>query len=230
MNRNKSLLVLATAVLGVTGAQAIQFTYIDWTSFNTTSAVGSITLPSTEVVNVNYSGQLISPTSTGGGFDYWNSPNVSATTYNSVMVTNRPATADILVITGENAAPLTKHTIKFSRKIDRIAMPIVSVGQAGLPVSYRFDQSFTIASQGQGHWGGNAASFTQSGNTLTGREAHGTIVFENTDTISFTASPFENWHGFTAGINSEPVPEPYTLGLGAAGLLAAARRRRARKS
>lgn len=222
--------LLALMAVGATGAHATFFDYVDWTSRTSTTATGTIASALYGTITVDYTGKLESPTQLSGGTNYWNSSNVAATTYNSPTVQNRPLSSDILVITGENAEPLTLHTIKFSRKIDRIAMPIVSVGQGGVPVTYAFGQSFFIASQGVGHWGGDASSFTQSGNNLTGREAHGTIVFDNVDTISFTASPSEFWHGFTVGVNSEPVPEPFTLGLGAMGLLGAMRRRRARRS
>ena len=135
------------------------------------------------------------------------------------------------------------HTITFSRAIENPIFAMLSVGQPGILVTYDFDRPFEITSFGPGYWGGPGtlsmlADPAAGSWRLTGQEGHGAIRFLGSfDSISWTVPTFENWHGFTIGVQGlavEPpptvTPEPATIGLVAAGLLAlaAVRRRRAR--
>jgi hypothetical protein len=109
-------------------------------------------------------------------------------------------------------------------------MALASVGQAGLGVSYDFDQSFTLLSEGLGFYGDG--TWTQSGNILTGYEAHGAIQFDGwVSSISWTNNVNELWHGFTIGVTQvQPVPVPaavWLFGSGLLGLVGVARRKKA---
>ena len=83
-----------------------------------------------------------------------------------------------------------------------------------------------------GYWGSGSATLSGDGLTLDPLgELHGTLLFEGTfNSISFTTSTFENWHGFTigaAGPGLPPVPLPagFWLLLGGTGALMALRRK-----
>ncbi len=219
MVRSKGLWVLAMA-LGAVSAQAVFYDYVDWTTMSAGNP-GSMT-GTVGGIGVTYSGEVDPGSQISGGTDWWNP--ASPTTYLSAQVSNAPGTTDIVIVDSVSSG----NTVTFAQAVTNPIMAFVSVGQVGLPVSYTFDQAFTILSQGAGHWGGTSTSFTQSGNTLTGAEGHGTIMFLGTfTTLRFDISPAEHWHGFTFGVQS--VPEPFTMGLGAAGVALAVRRLRRRR-
>ncbi|MCW5625915.1 MAG: PEP-CTERM sorting domain-containing protein [Burkholderiales bacterium] len=194
--------------------------WVDWTSA-TAGAAGTVT-GTLGALTVTYAGEVRSA-QTDGGTNYWN----PATPYLNSSVPGAPPASDIITLIGGNS---TTNIITFSAPMLNPVMAIVSLGQSGQPVSYLFDQPFTILSQGTGYWGGGSTSLSQSGTTLIGREGHGVIQFTGTfTTLSWTAPNAENWHGFTVGGLMAPVPEPETwtmLGLGLAGLGLMARRRK----
>ena len=99
------------------------------------------------------------------------------------------------------------------------------MGQLGFPVTYDFDTPFTVLSEGQGFWG-DGSFVLGAGDVLTGRELHAVIQFQGSISQIQWTSTAENWHGFTVGT---PVPEPGTIGLLTAGVLALGARFRNRR-
>lgn len=162
----------------------------------------------------------------GSAPNYWN----PTTPYTSAVVSNAPPNTDIVALNGgQNQI----YTVTLGAAIVDPIMAIVSLGAPGIPTTYNFDSPFTILSQGVGYWGGSSTALQElPGNVLQGTEGSGTIQFIGTFTqFSWTVPTPEYWHGFTFGIRTTEalnVPEPTTLLLFGAGLLAlvAARRRK----
>ncbi len=236
--RAARILAACSAVIGPTAGAQIAWT--NWTSFGapgySSSATGTINT-SGGPVTVSYTGEVQSgsQTSSGGGTTYFDPAsaghNFSTTTYsNGTTVANGPGTNPGFVQL-YGTSNRTLNTLTFSTPVNNLFFAIISLGQTGDPITYAFNNSFTIGTQGSGWWGtcGAPPCLTQSGNSLLGTEGDGTLIFNGPITsISWSAAPTEVWHGFTVGANST-VPEPGSmalLGTGLIGLVPVLRRRR----
>lgn len=214
-------------------AQADQIYWTDWTAKTPGtpgSAIGSIALPG-GTVDVRYSGEIFNAPDQGNWDQY-------LATYTSTAVDNAPSPANVSIqLRGNNS---TVNTLTFSAPLLNPVMAIQSLGQGSDPATYDFgNYTFTLLSQGPGHWAGCATCLSVNGSTaigavgttLVGREGNGTIQFLGTySSISWTASDGENYHMFTIGA---PVPEPetYAMLLAGLGLMGGiARRRKARSA
>lgn len=244
--RKHPQIVRTLAALAVSACSASAFAatyyYVDWTSASvaTGSATGTITLPDSSTVTVNFQAIDADGTDgtlygaqTSGGINYW----IPSTPYLSSQVENAPPDSDILQLAG-GLSQLYRVTL--SEPIKDPIMAILSLGQPSVTTTYDFDSPFTIVSQGAGYWGGTGTSLVQlPGDILQGNEGHGTIQFIGTfSTFGWTVPTPETWHGFTFGIRTTerieptepptgvPTPAPVALlGLGLIALVATARRR-----
>jgi hypothetical protein len=208
-------------ILAAAPAKAAQIYWTDWTSksYGTPgSAAGTITFPGSNVVNVSYVGEIIS-TGDQGNWDQ------NAGTYTKAgIVDNQPSPANVSIqLMGGNSIV---NTLTFSNPVLNPIMAIQSLG-GGNQVYYEFGESFTLLSQGGGHWGGSTTSLSQVGNKLYGKEGNGIIQFTGTySSISWTVPNAEYYHMFTVGAPST-VPLPGAVLLfapGLAGLIAVKRR------
>lgn len=206
--------ILAAVTLvsaGILPASQI-YTFAVWTNENLSAGTISGTIPlSPTPVGISYSGNLYGTTQLSAfGTDYFSGyPSV----YTNSVVANTPGSGNVgLVALDESTTPT--NTITFSAPVLNPILDIVSLGQPGVGVTYRFSQAFTILSQGSAYFGGCNTCLTQSGNNLIGTEGSGVIQFTGTvSSISFTTVGGEAWNGFTvgvAGLAPTSTPEPGT--------------------
>jgi hypothetical protein len=200
------------------------------------SASGSITTPD-GTIDVTYSGEVTSETSINGtassGYPSW----LPASTYaDGTIVQDAPTFRDIIAQHGGSSTGV--NTITFSQPIVDPVMAIWSLGNGGDDANYTFsgDEPFTIVAGGPSdEYGGSTIVANGGPDSVTGAEGNGTLQFIGTYTeITFTNTNFEDWYGFTLGVDgiappATGVPEPASLmlfGVGLAGLFAARRRRK----
>lgn len=232
------IFALSLASIFVTAAPAAPATYdyVDWTSdilsssITAGSASGTLTAGSTTVA-VTYSGDLTTATQVGpGGIDYY----VPASVYTNSQVANVPTNNTLLAL---SESPARTDTLTFSSPLLNPILDIVSLGAPGDTVTYSFDATPVILSQGAAYWGGCATCLSVTGNSLSGTEGSGVIEFLGSYSgLSWTTTGGEYWNGFTVGVQGlgtgTTVPEPATWTVIAAALTLVAsgtwlRRRRA---
>lgn len=214
----KFTVALAAAATLLAGTAAQAAATVDWTqwSSNTTGVAGGVT--------VTYSGEMVGLTTA----PFW----TPVTTWQDVEVANAPLQADgaIALLGGPNTGT---DTITFSSAVVNPVFAIWSLGQGAAAASFNFlnSPSFVLAGGGPNiPYGGQ--SITRTGDNVYGVEGNGLVVFQGTFTsISFTTPSYENWYGFTVGINAGAVPEPAAwalmlVGFGGLGAMLRNNRRR----
>ena len=203
-------------------------TWTDWTAATTLGASAANTVTGT----LNLDGGAVQVTYRGAtdrvelsGADWW---GVSGTP-DPYAAAGAPDQHDIIRLVGGD---MGKYTLTFSAAVLNPILAFLSVGTLHQQVDYRFDQTPTLLGSGVGWWGGCGTCLFVDGNTVSGREGHGTVQFLGSFTeLNWTAPNHEYWQGFTVGTASvSPVPEPSTFvlmasGLAFAGLLAKRRKR-----
>lgn len=218
-------LLLALSIPGAAGS----ITWTTWTAHttgNSGSATGTI-----GSVGVSYTGQVAS--------FYPNYPSwTPVSTYAGGTVSNAPSPKEIVGLTGGSATGTA--TITFSQPVVDPVMAIWSLGAGGTQAEFLFTSSepFSIQAGGPSAEYGGSSIFTGGtcpANAVCGKEGNGTIQFSGTFTsLTWTNPAYENWYGFDAGIAgvaTPTVPEPSSLVLFGAGMLALSwlvRRRRFR--
>lgn len=181
---------------------------------------------------VTFTGAYVGGNLSASGIDYF-SPS-GAYTQSGLVAPNAGGNVGFIMFD----AP-TSGTFTFSAPVTNVFVALISVGQGGVPVTYTFDQSFTVASNNNtncAYWG--CGSYTTGVNSISGSEFSGTLAFNGSVTsLSFTTAPGENWHGITIGAESLAVtatPEPASMVLMGSGLLGiagvAVRRRKAARA
>jgi hypothetical protein len=244
---------VAALLLASAGVSAAPVFWTDWQGVDTLpgtpfGAVGTITT-STSTVTVEYTnlnGVSFYQTGAGSDVDYWGPRTpVNQSPYTSALVDNVPVGTDIIALRFDG-----DQALQFSEAIANPVFSFVSLNGNG----YAFlNQDFDILSYGNGlaspapgdnscgHWG--CGTVTKNVVDLGGGnfeyqligsgEPHGTIRFTGAfSDLAWRSLSDENWNGFTVGVQGtaiEILPEPGTLALLGAALLAvpALRRRKA---
>lgn len=219
--------LIAAAIACVAApAQAVPVTWTDWSTIGSSSGTGTM---GSVGVSLSAVGPLNGVSQTGCGTNYWTEPNASDKPYTGGTVSNGPTACEQVGI----SSPVTV-TLTFSQAVNTLYLALLSVGQPGVTITYDFNQSFVVDSEGQGYWGNDTTNgIVGAGDTLTMREFHGVLRFSGPVTsISFSTSPTEYWQAFTVGYSDSVIPEPAGLALVASALLAgalASRRAQARR-
>lgn len=203
----------AALVAAAQPASADVVYWTDWTSatVGTTdgTAIGTITLPGGTTITVTYSGEVTSETQVNGtttsGYPSW----LPATTYaDGTVVQDGPTYRDIIA---QNGGPGTSvNTITFSQPIAGPVMAIWSLGDGGDDANYTFSgaEPFTIIAGGPSdEYGGSSIVPNGGTDSVTGAEGNGTLQFVGTySQITFTNTNYENWYGFTLGVDGLAPP------------------------
>lgn len=219
------VLAVLICALSFAGRPAGAQSWINWNSFVTGnpggSAAGTIALPGGPL-GVTFSGEV------GGGSSvaspWWSG---FGTTYSSPTAPLDPGNTGFVQMTG----PSVQNTLTFASPVNRVFFAIMSLG-GGTQATYSFDRAFTLLSQGPGWYGGCNTCLTVSGNTVSGGEGDGVLMFTGPiTTLSWDVVGSEYYHGFTVGVDDvvSAAPEPATfalLGSGMLGLVPLIRRRR----
>lgn len=211
--KRKFISLAAAALLAAPGlASALPVTWTDWTSISGTSASGVL-----DGVSVSVSADIIntSRSQTGCGTNWWTEPDASDRPYTGGTLDTAPTNCEQISLN----LP-TSVTVSFGSAIDNLYMALLSVGTPSRTVSYDFNESFVIDSEGRGFWGNDGTDgVVSAGDVFSGTEFHGVLSFTSPITsLTFTTAPSEFWHAFTFG-KVENVPEPGMLAMFALGLL-----------
>jgi PEP-CTERM motif len=216
-NKTGRLFCAVSMSLALGSAHAAVVSWADWTSLSSNQQSATGTMGGVNVtVSASAAMNGVSQLSGAGncGTNYWTEPNAADRAYTGGNISNAPTPCEQLGLSGGNLV-----TVTFSSAITNLYMALLSVGQAGLPVTYDFNQAFTIDSEGAGFWGNDTTNgIIGAGDTLTMREFHGTVLFNAPVTSLTFSSNAENWHAFTFG--SATVPEPSSVLLMGGALLA----------
>jgi hypothetical protein len=212
--------IAAACSLGLMTARAARADTVSWATWeNATSLNAGIspassalaTIASSPVVNVSYSGEVEQVVA---DYPSWQPP----TSYAGGTVGNAPPqSGGIVRLFGGDGTGT--DTLTFSQAIVNPVMAIWSLGAGGNTAQFDFDDPFTIEAGGPSiEYGGS--TITADGNVVYGAEGNGTIQFDGTFTsLSWTTPVYENWYGFTVGIDGVSVPLAGSFPMAALGLV-----------
>lgn len=223
--------VAAAALLAAGHATAgpVVVAWTDWTSIGTdlrsaTGTMGGIGVTLTAATAIYNDATQIG----GAGpncTNYWTQPDPSNPAYTGGTVNNAPTACEQIALSSAN-----RITVTFDSAVSTLYMGLLSVGQPNLPVTYDFDQAFTLDSEGRGFWGLDADGAVVTGNSIEMNEFHGVLRFNAPVTSLTFSTGAELWQAFTFGRADGTVPEPGSLLLVGGALLAAGAATRRRKA
>jgi hypothetical protein len=175
--------------------------WTDWNADTSNTVTGTLATRSGPV-SVTYSGAQYSFAQiNGAGINYWQ----PSPPYLSDTVSNAPPTPDII---GLSAAGTS--TITFSAPVLNPVIALVSWNGANVTFGGGADQqtyNISYLSSGCGYWGCGSYGNPTSNSFFGSGQLHGVIELLGTyQTITFTDSMPEDWHGLTVGVAAAPEP------------------------
>jgi hypothetical protein len=213
-----SLLIALTIFTASTSIATAATIWTDWTARtigNPGAASGSM-----GSITVNYSGEVISTTVINGATTIW---NPSSTFTGGAVDASPDSVGDVIGLNGST----TVDTLTFSSPVTNPVIAIWSLGRASLPATFTFDATPTLQVGGPNSiYGGS--SIVVNGNTVSGNEGNGVVLFNGAySSISWTSTN-EYWYGFTVGtVQNIPIPAAFWLfGSGVLGLIGISRHKK----
>jgi hypothetical protein len=220
MNNHRFLfsrLLLSVIFLSVNSYAMATTIWTDWTASvvgDPGSASGSL-----GTITVDYSGEVTANTNINGTTQIW---NPSTTFIGGIVDTSPDTIGDVIGLNGSS----TVGTITFSVPVLNPVIAIWSLGSPSIAASFTFDATPALQAGGPNSiYGGS--SIVVNGNTVSGNEGSGVILFNGTySSISWTSTN-ENWYGITVGTAVVPIPPAFWLfGSGLLGLIGIAKRKK----
>lgn len=213
MKMGHLLMAGAAALAAIPSAASAAITWTDWTQAGAGVAVGTV-----GGVGVTYTGDLVSPTRVNGpGTQYW-LPFPSG---------DGPATGpDPLDILATSASGM--KTINFGRTVTDVYLALNSWnGQTAT-----FSAPFSVYVDGCGFWGCGTAVVSNGNTTVFGNgELHGILKFSGSfNSLTYTDTFDEYWHGIQVGIGAVPEPSTWALLILGFGVVGGSLRQRRRTS
>jgi hypothetical protein len=180
--------------------------WTDWTTRTLGDPAGAAS-GIMDSITVNYSGDVYNAV-INGTTTIW---NPSTTFIGGAVDTSPDSVGDVIGLNGSS----TVDMITFSSPVSNPVIAIWSLGSPTIPATFTFDATPTLQAGGpNSSYGGS--SLVVNGNTVSGNEGNGVILFSGTySSISWTSTN-ENWIGFTVGT---AVPVPAALWLFSSGLM-----------
>ena len=183
---------------------------------------GTITLGDGETIGVTYQGLAFIVQANEQKYVYtgsnlnnyeWTEPNAANLPYTSSQVNARPQTKDLIglneAFSGGGSLAQNPGRTDFSPRVLTFDQPVNNLFFAVLSMNangYKFDQNFTIVSQGQGAYGSQEPEIapTNFGNGQYGivspGEFHGVLKIQGSvDDLTWVSQDKETWNAFTIG-------------------------------
>lgn len=166
----------------------------------TNGTTGTVIDPNGGNVGLTLSGEVMDTSADGFVWNLYN----GTPAYESVVSPNSPAGSDMLAASGDVLPQYQAHTLLFSEQVSNAVMAFWSLGQPRDVGELTFSQPFVMLSDNGVATPGVS---TGGGYTLQGEEGGGVIQFLGTyDTISWTVTGVELYHGFTVGLTTSNNP------------------------
>ncbi len=209
------VVILAAVIISSTFSSAYAQAATIWTDW-TSAIVGTAGGASGSLgsITVSYSGEVLSGSVVNGTANQWN----PASSFVGGAVDSSPdAVGDIIGVNGSGGPTPITGTITFSSPVSNPVMAIWSLGRTTVGIDFTFDETPTLQAGGPNDSFGGS-SLVVNGNTVSGKEGNGVVLFNGTFTGLSWTSGNEHWYGFTVGA-VQTVPVPAALWLFASGLL-----------
>lgn len=207
---------ILTMAITITPTITSASSWTDWTSDNGSTVSGTVSgvTVTTNIDNSDFAQLNENPAST----NYFTGFSGYTTPYGA----NGPTSSDIIGLSDAST-----QNIQFSSAVTDPLIAIVSWN--GNNINFASQYNAILLSSGCGWWGCEGGTNLNNSTPISG--SNGIIELQGTFTnISFTVPNYEDWHGFTVGIEGvadNNIPEPSSialLGIGFLGFVAARRK------